>query len=64
MADQDGVEACKLAYQASIAQIYVALISNLAAATTDAQKQAAIEQFKKGVQLCKEARQICEQAVG
>ncbi len=64
MADQDGLDACKAAYQAGIENCNQILITNLATATTDDQKQAAIDQFEKCVQLCKEARQICEQAVG
>ena len=60
MRDQDGLDACKAAYQASIENLNRVLVSNLVTATTDEKKQAAIDEFKKGVQLSKEARQICE----
>ncbi len=62
MADQDGLAACKAAYETSVANFFQELIANLASATTPDQKQAAIDAFKRGMQLCKEARQICEQA--
>jgi exonuclease VII small subunit len=62
MADQDGLNACKSAYQAGIAHLNQVLITNLTTATAEDQKQAAIAEFKRGVQLCKEARGICEES--
>ncbi len=60
MADKDGLEGCREGYIAGIVNLNQVLIANLATAKTDEQKQAAIDKFKKGVQLCKDARQICE----
>lgn len=61
MANPDGVEACKEAYVAGIAHFNDVLITNLAEAKTEAEKQDAIDKFKRGVLICKQARQICEQ---
>ena len=60
--NQDGLDACKAAFQSSIAGLNHVLISNLATAQTDEEKQKFIAEFKKGVDLSKEARQICESA--
>ena len=62
MRDQDGLDACKAAYQAGIENLNRVLVTNLATAATDERKQAAIDEFRNGVQLCKDVRQICEQS--
>jgi hypothetical protein len=62
MADSVGLEACKQAYQAAIASCNSILIAKLATAATDDDKQVALDEFKQGIHLCKEAFQYCQDA--
>ena len=63
MADNTGQAACTQAYQAAIAQCNSVLISNLGTAANDEDRQVAIDEFKKGIDLCKEALKVCQETL-